>query len=279
MPPGKEGKITLAVPHTDGYAGEVSKSAAVTTNDAAYPNFNLLLRAFFKAANTEAVAGNGNLQPKVFSEAGKRIGALSIAPSDRWMTSAIRGAGAAQTMYLYSHSGKPIHITSLNPGGNAFLVKLQPIEDGKRYELQVATDKNLKPGKYEQTVKVLTDSAETPEVSIPLEVTVYAQVFAMPTSILLPTMPFEIDPSTINLPAIYVRKIHDGGLKIKSVHSSLPFFRVSLIAETEGQNYKIQLAFDKTRMQGKGEFKGIIRIETNDADAPVIEIPVQGAFN
>jgi hypothetical protein len=277
VPPGKEGKITLAVPHTEGYAGEVAKSAAVTTNDPAYPTFNLLLRAHFKATIPEPV--QPNVPPKVFTEDGKRVGALSVAPSDRWITSAIRGAYAAQTMYIYSHSGKPIHVKSVNPGGSAFLVKLQPIQDGKRYELYVSSDPNLKPGKYEQTLKVLTDSPETPEISIPLEVTVYAQVFAMPTSIALPTMPLEIDPTTLNIPAISIRKIREGGLQIKSVHSSLPFFRVSLVAEVEGQAYKVQLAFDKNRMPKKGEFKGIIRIETNDADAPVIEIPVQGAFN
>jgi hypothetical protein len=277
VPPGKEGKITLAVPHTDGYAGEVSKSAAVTTNDPAYPNFNLLLRAHFKAAEVTAVAPAA--PPKVYSEDGKRVGALSVAPNDHWTTSAIRGAYAAQTMYVYSHSGKPIHVKSINPGGTAFIIKLQPIQDGKRYELQISSDPNLKPGKYEQTLKVLTDSPETPEVNIMLEVTVYAQVFAMPTSIALPPMPLEIDPSTLNIPAISIRKIRSGDLKIKSVHSSLPFFRVAVISEIEGQAYKVQLSFDKSRLPSKGEFKGIIRIETNDPDTAVIEIPVQGAFN
>jgi hypothetical protein len=278
VPPGKEGKISLAVPHTDGYAGEVAKSAAVITNDPVYPNFNLLLRAHFKLADVEPVQPNA--PAKVYTEAGIRVGTLSVAPSDKWTASIISGSGGAATaMYLYSHEGKPVHVKSIAPGGNSFTVKLQPIEDGKRYELDIATDKNLKPGKYEQTVKVLTDSPNTPEVNISLEVTVYAQVFAWPTAINLPSMPFEVDPSTVKLPEIYVKKIREGVLKIKSVHSSLPFLRVSLIAETEGQTYKIQLTIDKGRLTEKGPFKGIIRIETNDIDASVIEIPLQGAFN
>jgi hypothetical protein len=220
-----------------------------------------------------------NAPPKVFSEAGKRVGALSIAPSDTWITSAIRGSSASTVLYFYSHSGKPVRIKSVNAGGEAFTVKLQPIEEGKRYELQVATDPNLKAGKYQQTLKVLTDNSETPELSIALEVNVYPQVIATPTSIMLPNLPFEIDPATVKLPEIYIRKIRDGGLKIKTVHSSLPFLRVSLITEDEGKTYKVQLAFDKARMTQKGAFKGIIRIETNDIDSSVIEIPLQGAFN
>lgn len=277
MLPGKEGKIKLAIPHTEGYAGEVAKSAQVTTNDPAYPNFNLLLRAHFKAA--EAASVQPNAPAKVFSEAGKRVGSLSVAPSDRWITSVIRGNSASSIVYIYNHDGKPIQVKSVVPGGKAFAVKFQPIADGKRYQLDIASDKDLKPGKYEQTIKVLTDSADTPELSIALEVTVYAQVIATPTAIMLPNMPFEIDPSTVKLPEIYIRKVRDGGLKIKSVHSSLPFLRVSLIAEVEGQIYKIQLAFDKNRKIEKGAFKGVIRIETNDIDSSVIEIPLQGAFN
>jgi hypothetical protein len=172
-----------------------------------------------------------------------------------------------------------VRIKSINAGGEAFTARLQPIEEGKRYELQLATDANLKAGKYQQTLKVLTDSSETPELSIALEVNVYPQVIATPTAIMLPNLPFEIDPATVKLPEIYIRKIRDGGLKIKTVHSSLPFLRVSLIAEEEGKTYKVQLAFDKARMIQKGAFKGIIRIETNDLDSSVIEIPLQGAFN
>jgi hypothetical protein len=277
VPPGKEGKIKLAVPHTEGYAGETAKSAQVTTNDPAYPSFSLLLRAHFKPPAPATVQPNA--PPKVFSEAGKRIGSLSVAPADTWITSAIRGSSSSTVLYIYSHAGKPIHIKSVVPGGDSFTVNLQPIEDGKRYELHLATDPNLKAGKYQQTLKLLTDSPDTPELSLALEANIYPQVIATPTAILLPNMPFEIDPATVKLPEIYIRKIREGGLKIKTVHSSLPFLRVGVITEDEGKTYKIQLAFDKARMTTKGAFKGVIRIETNDVDSSVIEIPLQGAFN
>jgi hypothetical protein len=45
--PGKTGGITLAVDKTDGYKGEVTKTATVTTNDPDRPTFVLTLRASF----------------------------------------------------------------------------------------------------------------------------------------------------------------------------------------------------------------------------------------
>ncbi len=45
--PGKEGKVTLEVKKTDGYKGEVTKNATVTTNDPNHQTFQLVLRATF----------------------------------------------------------------------------------------------------------------------------------------------------------------------------------------------------------------------------------------
>ena len=45
--PGAEGKITLAVAKTEGYKGEVVKTATVTTNDPAHQTFQLTLKATF----------------------------------------------------------------------------------------------------------------------------------------------------------------------------------------------------------------------------------------
>ena len=45
--PGKTGSVTLEVAKTDGYKGEVTKTASVTTNDPEHQAFTLTLRASF----------------------------------------------------------------------------------------------------------------------------------------------------------------------------------------------------------------------------------------
>ena len=45
--PGKVGTVTLAVEKTEGYKGEVTKTASVTTNDPDHQSFTLTLRASF----------------------------------------------------------------------------------------------------------------------------------------------------------------------------------------------------------------------------------------
>lgn len=46
--PGKTGQVTLSIQKTDGYKGEVVKTATVTTNDPDHPTFTLTLRANFQ---------------------------------------------------------------------------------------------------------------------------------------------------------------------------------------------------------------------------------------
>ena len=273
MPPGKEGKITLQVEHTDGYTGEVSKSAQVVTNDPTNQSFNLLLRAYFKG-DVAPTAGS----VIALAAAGKLAGPFTISPSDRWITSVLSGSSSTGTLTLYNGSGAPVHVKEMKPGGTDFTASFLTIEDGKRYELSVATNPALKPGQYHQTLKIVTDSKQAPELEIDLAVTVFPKVFATPNMIAIPQMSSAQDVSAINIPLIYVRKLRGTGLKINKVSSSLPFITLTLATDSEGQIYTIKVTLDRSKMNTPGEFKGMIRIETNDPDTPVLEVPVQGSL-
>lgn len=268
MPPGKEGKVELAVEHTEGFTGEVSKAASVSTNDPKNPTFNLVLRARFKSDSPGALPVVAPLNPNPV---------FTVEPGERVTTSVLVGSSNSNTFYLYNPQSNPIHVKSVAPGGNDFTAAIETLQDGKRYQLTLASNPALKPGHYVQTIKVLTDSPAQPVISIELDLTVYPKVFASPTSIIMPVLPAASDLSAINWPMIYIRKIRETGLKIKSYMSTLPFLKLELLTETENQVYRIKLTIDSSKIK-PGEFKGMVRIETNDPDVPFVEIPVQGAF-
>jgi hypothetical protein len=272
VPPGKEGSITLAITQTAGYAGEVSKSATVTTNDPVLATFYLTLRAYFKP--TESAAGAIN---KVAGY-GKMSGAFSVSPNDRWTTSAITGTAPSTTIYLFNNEKEPVHIKQVEAGGTSFKVAVSPIEDGKRYQVSLSTDPTLKPGQYSQKVRIITDHPTRPDVILHLDVTVFAKVFVTPSAITMPAFSLNTDLAGVNLPPIHVRKIRDVGLQLKSINSTLPFIKVEVKTEIEGQFYILRITFDKSKITEAGSYKGEIEVITNDAEVPVIKIPVQGSF-
>ena len=273
MPPGKEGKIELIVDHTEGYTGEIAKSATVTTNDPVKQSMVLTLRARVK---TEAKPG----QPEVGMPVNKmKSGPLLVEPSPRWITSAITGNSSASTLSLYNPDERPVHVKEIQLKGTDFTARLQTIQDGKRYQVVVATNPALKPGTYRQVVKVVTDKAGDSVTDIQLEATVFPRVFATPNIIIMPTLPHDApDLKEINWPMVYVRKIREGGLKIKSFTTDIPFLKLELVTEREGEVYAIRLTLDQAKIKAGG-FQGKIHVETNDAETPVIDIPVRGTFN
>lgn len=273
--PGKEGKITLVIASTDHYVGETTKSATVNTNDPARPTFNLILRAYFKPTTKpggpEVVKGAG-IAP------GKAAGPYTISPSDRWFTSALSGTTSATKINFYNRESAPVRLTKVEAGGTDFNVSLTPIEDGKRYELFVSTNPALKPGQYKQDVKVLTDNPATPEIKLHLEATVFAKVLASPSFISLPKLELVSDIASVNMPAIYIRKVRDLGLNLKDVRSSLPFLKLDVKTEIEGQFYIIKLSLDPSKIEKPGDYKGEVIVDTNDAEVPQLKIPITVSF-
>lgn len=249
----------------------MSKSAHVTTNDAARPSFNLVLRALFKV---EPKPGDAVKTPAF---EGSRSGAFVISPADRWSGGVIRGTSTRTSMYLLNKEAAPVRIKEVIAGGAAFKVELQPIEDGKRYELIIVSEPGLKAGRYAQTVKLRTDSSVSPETAVALELTVHPKVMVSPTAVIVPMLPTSIDLSALALPKIYIRKPREGGLKVTKVTSSLDFVRTILVTEKEGEYYTVDLKLDSQKTKA-GEFDGKIVIETNDPESPVIEIPIKCSF-
>lgn len=263
------------ISHSERYSGEVAKSAMVTTNDPAHPSFNLVLRAYVKPAPADAPAANAKTAGSATS---KVVGPFSVSPTNNWIASTISGDPVATRIYLYNNDPTPVRIKNVNPGGKSFAVGVKPIEDGKRYEVVVATDPALKPGKYKQTAIITTDSKTSPEVPVYLDLTILPKVITMPTEIRMPQLPTVIDLASLTLPKIHVRKARGGGLVIKSVKSTVSFVTPILKAQQEGRFYTVELVLASLKKMDAGEVNGKIIIETNDEEHPTIEVPIRFAF-
>jgi hypothetical protein len=256
------------VEHTTGYSGEIAKAASVVTNDPKFANFTLTLRARF-IMEVQPVAG----APAPVN----KHNSVYVEPTDRWVTSVLSGNTTSSNLYVVNNEATLTHVKSIEAGGTDFTATLTPIQDGRRYEITVQTAANLKPGTHHQTLRVLTDNAATPVLPVELSVTVYPRIFASPTSIIMPLLPLNADLSTIAWPSITVRKVQATGLEIKRVSTSLAFLDLTTETQKAGEVYQIHIKINSAKTKA-GEFKGTIRIDTNDPDIPVIEVPVQVSF-
>lgn len=262
----------MAIDHTEGYIGEIVKSALVTTNDPQNPNLTLSLRALFK------MEGRAGAVAAAFPTE-QRLGPFGIQPSNRWAVEIFYGETANTTINLINREIIPIHVKKLVPGGGDFTATLQTVEGGKEYKLLVAINPGLQIGRYTQKVTLVTDRPDMPEILIELEANVRGRVFATPASLNLPGLTLDALGPGLTLGTIYVRRVGESGLKIRSVDSNLPFVQPEVTAQAEGQLYTIRLTVNKSKVTMPSKFRGTIRVKTNDAVVPVIRIPVQGSFS
>jgi hypothetical protein len=259
IPPGGEGKITLTI-NTTGFNGAVSKHADVTTNDPQRPRFSLSMTMVIAASS---------LPP------GRRIGSLLIAPSDRWSASIPGGSTTEAGIAIYNDGSQPVRITKVTPGGEAFAVSLDTLEDGKRYLLKAKSIATLPLGVHKQLVKLTIEGGEITELPVQLQIEIYPPVFATPKEVNFGALPVSkpgYDLSSLAKFA-WIKQPRGGGLEIKSVSSTLPFIQVTTDADSTGQSVRLRIGFNKATLP-PGNYTGIVKVETNNATVPVIEIPV-----
>jgi hypothetical protein len=257
VPPGQEGKITLSF-NSSGFNGAVTKHAEVYTNDPERPQFTLMM--------SMVVVGE---EPPP----GSRIGPFHVSPTNEWRGQAPQGTSVNGLITITNASQRLIRITKLEPNGTAFTANLQTLEDGKRYSVGFISSPTLPVGSHTQTLKLKTDSQETPELELHLQVTVSPAVTLNPASLTFENVPVsdpQIDISLISK-FMWVRAGRGAGLEIKSITSDLPFVKAK-IESVDGSSITLRVGFSE--IPPKGPHTGKIKIETNNPNVKTLEAPI-----
>ncbi|MBI3423006.1 MAG: hypothetical protein HY011_08700 [Acidobacteria bacterium] len=247
--------------HTESYQGAITKTAEVFTNDPARPQFTLQMSMVIVVPD-----GLPN---------GKRIGSIVVSPVDRWSAQAPTGFPVSGLFSLYQDSPQPLKITKLEAGGDTFNVTLNTLEEGKRFAVNFVGKEGLPLGVYHQTIKLTTDSKETPELAFDLDLRVVPPVNVNPGKLAFENIPVSLADYDISglSKFTWVTVTRSGGLEIKNMTSDLPFLKVKVESvDNNKQTYLLRIGFSEKPPVGK--HAGTIKIETNNKDIPLIEVPV-----
>jgi len=169
-----------------------------------------------------------------------------------------------------AHSGMPQPAPSLDK------VKVRVTRDGGRpiYWLDVDIGPINEAGAYNWHWIPQADYKELANLPLQLEVTVLGEA--------LVTTPSWAGPVEVSLSRghgtetlvgrIGVRKLA-GSFHVSAASSTLPFLKVEPRALIDGQNYLITVTAKLVEGLKPGTVEGVVRIETDDAKRPRIEIP------
>ncbi len=215
------------------------------------------------------------------SIAGRIVGALEISPLPALFLAALRGERKETSVEILNHETSPMRITKVEYPRERFSVRVEPLEQGRRYRLTLTLPRSAAVGRRTDAILVHTSSATMPVVRIPANVYVHERVHAFPDTLDLGAIPLaelRRDPSLAARLAQMVMIYRAGGRDFRAeISTDLPFLRTSTERGPAGDRIQATIALDPAALR-PGPIRGRLLVRTNDPKFPVLTVPVTGAI-
>lgn len=254
--PGQPGHITLLV-KTNGLNGATSKLIVVTTNDPKKPSIDLVLHL---TVINDAKGPQGQV-----------IGSFIVSPSSQVSKTVPVGTAVDFALTVFATSTPPARITKAVSGSGKFNVTLEPAA-GNRYVVRAMSAPNLPLGRYQDTVKLTTDSQETPQIELQLDASVVLPLRVSPKSIVFDRVTASEGEPPRASKFVWVMQSGGPAFEVKGIQSSLPFLTAERTENGNSGSIIFRVLF--TGLPPKGSHTGKITINTNIPSQPQIDFDV-----
>lgn len=251
--PGAEGKVHTSV-DTKSFAGPISKSVLVVSNDPDRPQMNLFVKAIVKPF-------------------------VDVAPQQYVRFSVVKGDPASQDVILISEekgfkptvaeTAQPYVKAEISPAGDKDKIAGRP---GEQYKLAISVTPDAPEGLLNAPVRVTTGVAQQPNLEVPVSGIVRPRVSVSPITVNFGNFTAGKDPITRNI--VVTNNKPGTPVKVTKAEVSVPGFQTDVVPTQEGVSYTVVVkASDKVK---KGAVDGKVTLHTSDKEKAVIEIPLKG---
>jgi hypothetical protein len=203
---------------------------------------------------------------------GEKVGSFNVWPSARPSITVERGERLTTSLRV-----RPVAATggSLNLGAAGDSIKLRRETNGSGYWLDIPIEPAT-----DASPRVIPIALRTSDPSGDLNIQVSVNV----QSENLILTPRQLDFGEVSIADLQggsrkvgrvgVRKLV-GAFHIKSLSSTLGFVKLEQQAIIDGSNYLIRAYVDVSKIPKAGTYNGVLQVETDDAQAPRLEVPIK----
>jgi hypothetical protein len=251
--PGAEGKVISSV-DTKNFAGPISKSILLVSNDPDRPQLNLFIKAMVKPY-------------------------VEVMPTAYLRFSVVKGDSAGQDVVLVSEEKtfKPTVAETAQPYVKAELIPAGEKDkiagrNGEQYKLHVAVTQDAPEGLLNAPIRISTGVSQQPTLEIPVSGYVRARVSVTPALVNFGNFTAGKDAITRNI--IVTNNKPSTPVKVTKAEVTVPGFQTDVVPTQEGVSYTVVVkASDKVK---KGAIDGTVKLYTTDKEKAVIELPLKG---
>jgi len=251
--PGAEGKVISSV-DTKNFAGPISKSILLVSNDPDRPQLNLFIKAMVKPY-------------------------VEVMPTAYLRFSVVKGDSAGQDVVLVSEEKtfKPTVAETAQPYVKAELIPAGEKDkiagrNGEQYKLHVAVTQDAPEGLLNAPIRISTGVSQQPTLEIPVSGYVRARVSVTPALVNFGNFTAGKDAITRNI--IVTNNKPSTPVKVTRAEVNVPGFQTDVVPTQEGVSYTVVVkASDKVK---KGAIDGTVKLYTTDKEKAIIELPLKG---
>jgi hypothetical protein len=252
--------------------GPVERDYDLYTNDPRHRVVKLTLRA-----DVKPLPGFVKRMINTNVGHGENVESLNVWPTANPVVSAARGESVRLSLRIKFSARDSGELQLSSDNGGQY--RLRRGANKEEYWLDVETGPINEPGSQTRNIEIKTTNPNQPALTIKLTINVASEnLVATPASLDLGELELASWKSGAQKTARQgIRKLI-GGFNIKSISSTLPFLKFEQQTIVEGSNYLIKVSINLNSLPKPGPYSGVLRIETDDAQTPRVEVPVKVVF-
>jgi hypothetical protein len=252
--PGGEGRIALEL-STDQVRGGIAAGVVIHTNDPDLPRISYEL--------------SGTVEWPI-----------DIKPLPVAFLSAFEGEDEKTVLTLVNNDPEPLRVTGLEPLSSRFRASLETLLEGHEYRLVIETNPETPPGRYEETLEVLTDNQASRPMTVPVHLLIKSGLHADPDRLDFGSVSISQLQKSPALPGLLTQSVFvtaSNGKEFEiDVQEEMPHIRVDKTPEGQSRTFRLDVTLVPEHLQ-PGPFSGAVRLVPDEASLPEVVIPIDGS--
>ncbi len=207
---------------------------------------------------------------------------IAVTPRAAFFVAAPKGSARSATLDLFVNEREPVGLELPSSSGlpDDFRLRLKPIEAGRHYRLTLDVAETAPAGRHRSVLELPSTSSLMPTIRVGVNVIVRERVHTFPDSVDMGGIPLAAvkasgGPAPGLAQSLMIYQTGGTDFRVRAT-TDIPGLNLLVDPGPSGDRAQVTIALDPKRIAA-GAIRGRIRLETNDRDFPVVDVPVSGA--
>lgn len=190
-----------------------------------------------------------------------------------------KGQSAEKQFILVNHTSTEMNIEKIEFDEALLHVSVREIEKGKQFEIKIISKTDAPLGEHRNKIIFRTNVPESPTVSMVSWLNVLGRIYTNVQELDFESLSLEDiqNPDVVQWTneLVLINGMSTPGFKVMKAECNIDFLKVEIDPVSKNNVYRVDVFFNSPKAK-KGEFKGSLKISTNDHEFKEIILPVHG---